>query len=327
VTLLPDRLNRILTMIPTLQRHQGIRVQELAQLLGTDPQTILADLDAVLLCGVPPYLPNDYIGVVLEGDRIYVSFAEHFKRPVNLTFEEALSLGLSLRRLPLPKERRAAAEDLRRKLLALLPGPARRMWREAGRQVDVGRFHKEVEDRIALLRQAIEERRETRIEYYTASRDEMTVRGLRPYGLVEHNGDWYVVGHCLLRDRELPFRVDRIRKLTLCAERFERPKDFAIEKYRRPQMYFPTFRDMRVKLKIAPELARWVADEHPAGKMRRLADGSLILNLPVSQPQWIISWVTAHAGHVELLAPLALRRQIAESCARALAGYAPHHNA
>ncbi len=321
MTLLPDRLNRILTMIPYLQAHQGIRVQELAQFLGADPKTILADLDSVLLCGVPPYLPNDYIGVVLEGDRIYVSFAEHFKRPVNLTFEEALSLGLSLRRLPLPKERREAAEALRHKLLALLPGPARRMWREARRQVDVGWFHKEVEERIALLRQAIEERREVQIEYYTASRDEMTRRGLRPYGLVEHNGDWYVVGHCMLRDRELPFRVDRIRTLTLDDKRFERPAGFAIEKYRRPQMYFPTYRDMRVKLKIAPELARWVADEHPTGKVRRLADGSLILNLSVNQPQWIISWVVAHAGQVELLSPQALRRQVAEACKRALANY------
>ncbi len=67
---------------------------------GCAPETILADLDAVLLCGVPPYLPNDYIGVVLEGDKIYLSFAEHFRRPVNLTFEETLSLNLALQAAP-----------------------------------------------------------------------------------------------------------------------------------------------------------------------------------------------------------------------------------
>ena len=172
-----------------------------------------------------------------------------------------------------------------------------------------------------MLEQAIEERREVRIEYYTASRDEMTERDMRPYGIIEHNGEWYVVAYCLFRDRELPFRVDRIRTLRLLKRTFEPPASFDIEKYRRPQMYFPTSRDLRVKLRIAPELARWVREDHPIGRMRRLADGSLILHLSVSQPQWIISWVMAHAGKVELLAPPALRGKTSSACRKALRRY------
>jgi len=319
---LSDRLTRILVMIPYIQRYPGIAVQELAQRLGCAPETILADLNAVLLCGVPPYLPNDYIGVVLEGDKVYLSFAEHFRRPVNLTFEETLSLNLALKRLPLARHGLEAAEQLQRKMLALLPTGARSRWRAARRQLEVGPLPREIQNRVALLEQAIEERREVRMEYYTASRDEMTERGFRPYGLIEHGGEWYVVGHCLLRDRELPFRVDRIRRLDLLSGTFEVPASFRIERYHRPQMYFPTSRDLRVKLRIAPELARWVREEHPAGKIRALPDGGLIFHLSVSQPQWIISWVMAHAGKVELLAPEALRRQIAAACRKAAEKYA-----
>ena len=87
-------------------------------------------------------------------------------------------------------------------------------------------------------------------------------------------------------------------------------------------MYFPTSRDYRVKLRIAPELARWVREEHPAGKIRALPDGGLVLHLSVSQPQWIVSWVVAHAGQVELLAPEALRNQIAEACRKSAEKYA-----
>jgi predicted DNA-binding transcriptional regulator YafY len=86
-------------------------------------------------------------------------------------------------------------------------------------------------------------------------------------------------------------------------------------------MYFPTSRDLRVKLRIAPELARWVREEHPAGKIRALPDGGLILHLSVSQPEWIIAWVMAHAGKVELLAPEALRRQVAAACRKAAERY------
>jgi len=82
-------------------------------------------------------------------------------------------------------------------------------------------------------------------------------------------------------------------------------------------MYFPTSRDLRVKLRIAPDLARWVREEHPAGKVRPLPGGGLILHLSVSQPQWVVSWVMSHAGKVELLAPEALRKKIALACREA----------
>jgi len=316
-----DRLTRILTMIPYVRQHPGIRVTELADYIDCKPETILADLDAVILCGVPPYLPNDYVGVVVEGDRIHISFAEHFRRPVNLTFEEALSLSLALGRLPLSRRNREAARTLQKKISSALPGGTRKAWRAASKQLQVGPLHRGVQDRVTLLEQAIEERREVHVEYYTASRDEMTERDLQPYGIIEHDGEWYVVAHCLLRDRELPFRVDRIRRIDLLDRTFEPPASFDLEKYRRPQMYFPTSRDLRVKLRIAPELARWARDEHPLGKLRTLPDGSLILHLSVSQPQWVVSWVMAHAGKVELLAPQALRKQITAASRRTLAKY------
>ena len=317
-----DRLSRILTMIPYIQEHPGIRVRELADYLGASPETILADLDAVLLCGVPPYMPNDYIGVVIEGERIHLSFAGHFKRPINLTFEEALSLNLALGRLPLTAEGRKAAATLRSKIRRSLPRGVQRRWRAARKQLDAGALRRGVQERVATLEKAIEERREAHIEYYTASRDEMTERDVRPYGIIEHNGAWYLVAYCLLRDRELPFRVDRIRRVELLDRTFEPPEDFDLERYRRAQMYFPTSRDLRVKLKIAPELARWVLDERPAGRVRKLPDGGLILHLSVSQPEWIVSWVMSHAGQAELLAPEALRRRVAAACRRALAAYA-----
>jgi len=315
------RLARILTLIPYIREHPGVRVRELAAYLGCEPGTILADLNSVLLCGVPPYLPNDYISVVIDGDRIHIDFASHFSRPVNLTFQEALSLILALQHLPLTKRGGAAAEALRKKISALLPRGARKVLRSARRRMDAGSLIRGVRERIAVLQRAIEERREVRMEYYTASRDELTERDFRPYGLIEHSGEWYVVGHCMLRDAERPFRVDRIRRLELLERVFEPPVSFEIERYRKEQMYFPTRRDLRVKVKIAPRLARWVREEQPGDLMRELEDGGLIVHLSVSQPEWIISWVVAHAGEVELLAPEALRKRIRAACRETIRGY------
>jgi len=316
-----ERVTRILTIIPYVREHQGIRISELAARLRCPPETIVADLNAALLCGVPPYLPSDYVSVVMEGDRIHVAFAEHFQRPVNLTFQEAVSLIIALRHLPTDQRGLEARRALERKILDLLPGASAEVLRSARREVNVGSLHRGVAERVGVLQRAIEERREVRMEYYTASRDEMTARTLRPFGIIEHDGEWYVVGHDLLRDAERPFRVDRIRQLKILDSTFEFPRDFDIERYRAPRMYFPTRRDIRVKLRVSPDVERWLREEPPIGRISKLPDGSAIVHLSVSQPQWIVSWVMARAGQVELLAPEALRKKVAAACRAALRKY------
>lgn len=316
-----DRLTRILIMIPYIQDNPGVRVGAVAEYLGCDPETVIADLNAVLLCGVPPYLPNNYVSVSLDGDRIYVAFAEHFKRPVNLTFNEALALSLALRHLPLTRRGLETARRLRTKIIDLLPAGARSQWRTARRQLEVGPLDPAIQDRIALLQQAIEETRVVAMEYYTASRDEMTRRDIHPYAIIEHSGEWYVIAHCARRGDELPFRVDRVRRLTLLESRFQMPEKFDIEKYRRPQMFFPGEGAERVQLRIAPELARWIREEHPRGALVEKPDGSLVLTLHVTQPQWIISWALSHAGKVEILAPRRLRGMLVKACRDAAKPY------
>ncbi len=320
-TPLPARVTRILTMIPYLDRHPGIRVREAAEYLGCDAATLMADLDAALLCGVPPYLPNDYIGVVLERERIYLSFASHFRRPVNLTVEEALALGLALEELPLTEGGLAAAARLREKVAGLLPKGLRGEWRAARGRLAAGRLHEEVRRRMAVIEEGVEAGRELWMEYFSAGRDEMTERVVRPLGVVEHGGEWYLIAFCLLRDRELPFRVDRIRRLRLLEGRFTPPAGFSIERYDRAQMYFPTRGDVRVKLRVsAGETVRgW--EGLPMVSTRATREGGMLLYLPVNSRQWIVSWVLERAGTVELLAPEALRQEVATACGRALGRY------
>ena len=95
-----ERLRRALTLIPLLQRRQGMRITAIARYLGVTPREVSEEIrDLVMMCGVPPYFPHNYIGFFIEGDRVFVRFADHFRRPVRLTLPEALSLNLALRTL------------------------------------------------------------------------------------------------------------------------------------------------------------------------------------------------------------------------------------
>ena len=61
---------------------------------------------------------------------------------------------------------------------------------------------------------------------YHGRGSDSTERALDPYGLVYHNGRWYAVGYCHLRQAVRVFRVDRVLLAEPRTERFERPTDF-----------------------------------------------------------------------------------------------------
>jgi predicted DNA-binding transcriptional regulator YafY len=61
---------------------------------------------------------------------------------------------------------------------------------------------------------------------YQAKAGEQTERLLDCYGLVYHEGRWYAVGYCHLRQALRVFRLDRMQQVTLREERFARPAHF-----------------------------------------------------------------------------------------------------
>ncbi len=124
-----DRIRRCLAMVPLIRARPGIRFSELASMFGVTVAEIRADITEVLtLCGVPPYLPHNYFVFLIDGDRVRIRFAEHLRRPVHLTLQEALAIDLALRgvgsgRFPPFGD---AAARLREKVRGLLQGGERR---------------------------------------------------------------------------------------------------------------------------------------------------------------------------------------------------------
>ena len=318
---LPQRVKRILTMIAYVRRRKdGVPLRDLADYLGCSPQEVASDIDAVLMCGVPPYLPSDYINAGIEGDRVFISFADHIHRPINLTLQEALALLLALRFLPVGASAPSAVGRLRSKIARLLPGRGGEL-RRIGRRIRLGGARTALGRTLYTLEQAIAESREVHMKYYTASRDAMTERDLRPYGLIEHGGNWYTVGRCLLRNRDLPFRVDRIREIDLTDRTFRMPGDFDIEKYRAAEMYFPTSRDIRVRIRVAPELVRWIREERPPSEVELAPDGGAFVTISVTHAEWLLSWLIQHTTSAEAIEPPEVRGKMMRFCDAALAVY------
>jgi proteasome accessory factor C len=323
------RIQRILTLIPFLRKNPGVQLAELEAYCGAPATEILADLDKILLCGVPPYLPDDYIGVYVDDGRVEIRFAEHFRRPVRFTLPEALALKLAVESLPAGggeayrEARRSLLEKIGRILGAEAAAAGYGGSRLAATREIEGRLvahpgrgptqglppaRRRNEEVLAVIVPAIEARSELEIEYYSASSDETRVRVVHPYGLVDKSGEHYLVAYCKLSKETRSFRIDRIRAARVLAARFERPRGFSLERFEKREMNFPRHFEVTATVRFARAVARWVREARKGERMEETAEGDLVVTMRAASVPWLLNEVLGYGPNAELLGPPELRK-------------------
>jgi proteasome accessory factor C len=316
-----DSLRHALTIIPLIQANQGITVEELAQRAGLTEREITEEVGAlVMMCGVPPYAPNNYVSLWVQGGRVYIRFAEQFERPVRLVLSEALALLLALEPLEASQHPfHEAVRALRKKILAALSPEAKRA---IGRAEKAFRVQpKGASGRIEQLREAMARCRELRIVYWSAHRAATSERVIRPYGMAEHGGDWYVVAHDSLRGKPVSFRVDRIREAEMLASEYEVPADFDVQSWNADRDFVPAPGKTVARVLFAPDAARYAREELPAKDCQLRADGSLEAKVHVQSEVWFLSWLFQFGKGAEVLDPPELREKVRATCRAILAFY------
>jgi proteasome accessory factor C len=322
-TVARDRIRRCLAMVPLIRARPGIRVPELASIFGVREEEIWEDLTEVLtLCGVPPYLPHNYLVFAIHGDRVSIRFAEHLARPVHLTLQEALAIDLALRSVSggRPPAFGDAAPRLRRKLRELLGGREREALEAFDRSVAGTPPSDLVVETILKLKDAMARNRAVRVEYYTSSRDAVSMRTLAPYGLIDHRGSWYVIACDLDRaasgapTRAVPFRVDALRDVTLLSDReYEVPEDFTTEAFRRDDMWTEGPDDIVVEVRFTAAAAGRVREEAERRDVSERPGGEVLRRYRIQKdrPRWLYGHLARYGDQAEVLGPPEIRRGMA----------------
>jgi proteasome accessory factor C len=270
-----QRLQRLLALIPWVAEHDGPTVKEVCARFEVRPSELLDELSLVSLVGLPPYTPDELFDVVVEDDRVWVHLSPSFDRSLRLTPEQALTIvasGASLRSIPGHDPTGPLERGLAKLAASLGVDP------DAVIDVDLGHASGAVIDEV---RRGVAEHRRLRLDYYTAGRDEHTVREVDPYRLWADQGQWYLLGHDHLRGDERVFRVDRILDAELLAEPFDPPDDD-----RHLGLFQADDSDPRVVLDLAPDAA-WVVEAHPVEAVEQGADGRLRVTIAVGAPAWL----------------------------------------
>jgi proteasome accessory factor C len=277
-----DRFLRLLTVVPWIAAHDGPRLDEVCERFGMTRKQLLDDLQVIPLVGLPPYTPDTLIEVTIEGDRVWLRFADVFARPLRLTPEQGLALvaaGSASRGLPGAEGGGplATALDKVAKVLDIDPDEAI--------SVALGPTRPGVLD---TLRQAVRERHRVLLDYYAYGRDERSSRAVDPHAVFADEGAWYVRGYCHQAKGERLFRIDRIYGLDVLDERFEAPETDpnAPGRTREAEVFAPGPEVPRVTLDLAPA-DRWVVETYPVDEVREQADGRLLVRLAVSATPWL----------------------------------------
>ncbi len=316
-----EGVRHALTIIPLIQARQGIAIDELVERTGLDEATIREEIqNLVMLCGVPPYSPNNYVSLWIENRQVHIRFAEQFERPVRLVVPEALALLLALRRLEIREHPyRDAVRRLQGKIRDALGPEASRELERAERSIRLGDgTHR---GRVRQLRQAMSQCRELRISYWSAHRAAMSERVIQPYGMTEFGGDWYVVAHDSSRKKPVTFRIDRIRDAELLDSEYEIPDDFDVNDWRDARDFTAPPSRTAARVLLRGKAARFAKEGLPRRDVKDLPDGSVLARVPVRSEAWFLSWLLPFGPDAEVVEPPELRARVAETCRRILDFY------
>lgn len=292
---LATRLRRILALLPYAIRHPGVGVDELARKFGVAREDLLDDLNLLFMCGLPGYGPGDLIDVSIDGDHVYVRMADYFEAPLRLTAVEALSLyagGAALASMP----DMAEADALKRGLTKL----GRALGAEGDTAIDV-QVEAGPPGHISAIRDALEERKQLRIEYFSASTGELSTREVDPWLLYAALGRWYLIAWDHGRDDERMFRVDRIKAVTTLDATAEPPEDLDVTRYSGAFRSDPELAVARME--ISPRAARWFEEYYPVRSATTGPDGWRAVELEFSNVGWLARLVLSLGDDVRAVEP------------------------
>lgn len=321
-TRIDRRLREVLHLIAFLRRNPGAHVKELATALGTTPKATRELIELATMCGVAPFDPSDLIEIVVDDrDRVHLELDQRLGEPVQFSRSEALALVVALRALASEGDLGPAADRVLVKLRAALSvavadGVADVESRIVFEGDDAG-----IAGRFETLRRGMDEGRAVDIVYYTASRDAVSTRRLRPFALLQHLGHWYAVGHDSARKEIRVFRVERVKEATLTDQRFEIPSSFKAERYRKKGKLLVGRRHSEAWVLFREPAARVVREEWPADLIDVRDDGTVVGTLHYAALEGIANWLLAHGAAAEVLEPAELRDVVAARARATLAQY------
>ena len=310
-----NRTDRLVAMVLFLQGRRLVRAEDLATHFAVSLRTVYRDIAALGEAGVP---------ISGEAGVGYSLVKGYHLPPVLFTAEEAAALfvgGEMVKRFA-DTSLHASADSALLKIRAVLPVDRQEELRRLEEATVIAAAPRQPTglDRETLrpIQQALVARKVLHLVYRARERTDDTARAVEPMGVFFAGGTWYLVAWCRLRDAVRHFRLDRIARLELGAERFSPRQDFSLTRHLAEVE--ATSPRIEVRLLVAPGALERLRAESYNGVIAEAAGlGGVEVRLHTFSLEWCSRWVLSFGGEVEALAPAELRAQVRTLAGRAAA--------
>ncbi len=177
--------------------------------------------------------------------------------------------------------------------------------------IDLSSWYKDsLAPKIELIRNAVENRKELEFVYYSPKSE--SIRCIEPYYLIFRWSSWYVWGWCKKRKDFRLFKLNRMDKLKLSEQDFEkrqvRMPDLSNEKI------FPG--GIKVKALFEKECKWRLIEEFGNRSFQEQEDGRLLFHADYTNRENLINWLLTFGDKVVLLEPLEIREHIVDIAKR-----------
>ena len=299
------QMNRLFEIIYILMNKSTVTAKELAERFEVSQRTIYRDIDNLSLAGIPVYTSKG------KGGGIHLM--EDFVLNKSLLSEkEQREILSALHGLSAVKA--VDTGDILGKLSSLFQQDAT-PWLE----VDFSDWSYQNGNLFEILKTGILEKRVVEFYYYSGGGDK-TYRRFEPIQLWFKHRAWYVKGYCLIRNSMRVFKLSRMVDPVLTDEIFQK-RDLLAVIAGNETGEAPPKKDIRLKLKISPEMTFRVYDEFGEEYIEKLPDGSFLVTVVWPEDEWVYSFILSFGEYAEIVEPPHIKKRIERKLKNALKNY------
>ena len=288
------QINRLFEIVYILLEKKKVTANELAEHFEVSKRTILRDIDALTIAGIPIYTSKGKGGGISILDNFVLN-------KTTISDEEQSEILMSLQSLAATKY----LDDS--KILSKLETLFQKTdtnWIE----VDFSRWNNAEKDKgkFELLKNAIIKKQAISFTY-ASSYGETTERTVHPLKLVFKSKAWYMQGYCLLKNDYRTFKINRM----LAVEMLN--KNFSDKQYEAPLIDGPDVESTavaKVVLKVAAHMAYRAYDEFDEDSIVRNDDGTLTITANLPQDEWLYNFILSFGTAMRIIEPRQMRDEL-----------------
>ena len=299
------KLDRLVSILVLLLRKERVQAKELADIFEVSVRTILRDVEAINLAGIPI--------VTYQGTNGGIGIAEGYRLDKSVLTEDDMSTIIStLRGIngTMPDSRHGV---LMEKLRNTLPASQLETLDTKVKQlvIDLSPWgaNELLKESVACIRKAIENHNE--IEFiYIDSTGKRTNRRVEPYSLVLKGQKWYLYAWCKERQDFRLFKLSRMRELIATTIVYQ-PRKASMEQLDWEDPWSTSENMISLQLVFEKEMESIVTDWFGEDVFKQ-EDGRLLVKAMLPENNWLYGFILSFGNGVEVIEPQHIRRILAE---------------